>query len=131
MKRRSNLDRQAVARHHRTAAGWQHEAAQTLIASRGTIVAEFFDTGCSRRRPWCERPRVAVLLAALTGAHRPFDAVVVGEYERAFFGTQLIRIITLFQHHGVQVWLPEAGEPIDIDTSAPTTDDNAGCTVTA
>lgn len=35
---------------------WQREAAESLIAGHGTVVAEFFDVGCSRRLPWSSRP---------------------------------------------------------------------------
>src|SRR5690242_15640635 len=61
---------------------WQREAAYDLISGHGSIVAEFFDAGCSRRRSWHDRPQAAVLLAALADPDRGFDAVVVGEYER-------------------------------------------------
>ena len=44
---------------------------------------------------------------------RGFDAVVVGEYERAFYGTQLRQLAPLFQQHGVQLWIPETNGPID------------------
>jgi site-specific DNA recombinase len=39
----------------------------------------------------------------------------VGEYERAFFGTQLTQLAPLFQEYGVALWLPEAGGPLDFD----------------
>jgi hypothetical protein len=73
------------------------------IAGRGRIVAEFYDVGCSRRRGWRDRPQAATLLAALADPNRGFDAVVVGEYERAFCGDQLLNVIPLFQRHGVQL----------------------------
>jgi hypothetical protein len=40
---------------------------------------------------------------------RGFDAVVVGEYERAFHGSQYALMAPLFEHYGVQLWMPEAG----------------------
>ena len=40
---------------------------------------------------------------------RCFDAVVVGEYERAFHGSQYALMAPLFEHYGVQLWMPEAG----------------------
>jgi site-specific DNA recombinase len=70
---------------------WQHESAQDLITGHGTIVAEFFDVGYSRRLPWAKRPQTAALLAAVDDPGRGFDAVVVGEYERAFYGDQLLQ----------------------------------------
>ena len=38
---------------------WQREVADDLIAGRGSIVAEFFDVGLSRRRGWESRPQAA------------------------------------------------------------------------
>ena len=55
-----------------------------LVAGRGVIVAEFFDTGQSRTLPWTRRPQAAALVAALADPDRGWDAIVVGEYERAF-----------------------------------------------
>ncbi|GAA5171643.1 hypothetical protein GCM10023321_70460 [Pseudonocardia eucalypti] len=85
-----------------------------LVRSSGVIVAEYFDVGCSRRLPWTRRPRAAALLAELSAAGRGFDAIVVGEYERAFFGEQLTALAPMFDRHGVQVWLPEAGGRVDV-----------------
>src|SRR5438874_194131 len=80
---------------------WQREVAECVVAGRGVIVAEFFDAGFSRRLPWADRPEAAALLAALADPGRGFDAIVVGEYERAFFGTQLQHLLPLFQQHRV------------------------------
>jgi site-specific DNA recombinase len=92
---------------------WQVESAQDLIASHGTIVAEFFDVGYSRRLPWAKRPQAATLLAAVADEARGFDAVVIGEHERAFYGEQLLHLAPLLERHGVQLWLPEAHGPIN------------------
>lgn len=94
--------------------GWQREAADAVIGSHGRIVREFFDAGSSRRRAWSRRPQAAALLAALSEPHRDFDAVVVGEYERAFSGGQLTRLLPVFERHGVGVWLPETAGPVDL-----------------
>jgi site-specific DNA recombinase len=96
-----------------SSAGWQREAAEELIGGHGTIVAEFFDAGCSRRRAWTNRPQAAALLAALADPGHRFDAIVVGEYERAITGTQFARMAGLFKAAGIQVWLPKAGGPVD------------------
>src|SRR5215204_4040042 len=64
--------------------GWQREVAEAVIAGHGAIVGEFFDVGCSRRIPWPQRPQASALLVALQAGQRRFDAVVGGEYERAF-----------------------------------------------
>ncbi|HEV8561406.1 MAG TPA: hypothetical protein VGR06_34225 [Actinophytocola sp.] len=66
-------------------------------------MAEYFDAGYSRRLPWVDRPEAAALLAALADPDRGFDAIVVGEYERAFFGDQLQQLLPLFHKHGVQL----------------------------
>jgi DNA invertase Pin-like site-specific DNA recombinase len=99
-----------------TSSAWQREVAEETILGQGTIVTEFFDTGCSRRLPWSERPAAAALLRALRDPDRGFDAVVVGEYERAFHGDQFRSVITTLQQHGVQLWLPEAGGPVIADS---------------
>jgi site-specific DNA recombinase len=77
-------------------------------------VAEFFDIGCSRRVPWARRQQAARLLEAVASPDRRFDAIIVGESERAFTGTQLLRLAPLFLAHGVQVWLPELDGPVDL-----------------
>jgi site-specific DNA recombinase len=99
--------------------GWQWDSASEVIAGRGRIVAEFFDVGCSRRVPWERRRQAACLLGAVTNPDRKFDAIIVGESERAFTGTQLLRLAPLFLAHGVQVWLPEIDGPVDL-TGPPT-----------
>jgi site-specific DNA recombinase len=52
-------------------------------------------------------------LAAVADPGRGFDAVVVGEYERAFFGDQLTQLLPLFAQHGLSLWLPETQGPVD------------------
>lgn len=92
---------------------WQRTAAEDLIAGHGRVVLEYFDVGCSRRRPWRDRPQAAALLAAVADPDRGFDAIVVGEYERGFYGEQLANLAPVLAGHGVQLWLPEAGGPFD------------------
>ena len=38
---------------------------------------------------------------------------MVGEYERAFYGSQYALMAPLFEHYGVQLWMPEAGGRVD------------------
>ena len=87
------------------------------VAGHGRIVAEFFDIGQSRVLPWARRPEAAALVAAMADPDRGFDAIVVGEYERAFYGHQLRLMAPLFEHYGVQLWMPEA-EPVDFQAEA-------------
>ena len=83
--------------------------AQSLVVGFGRITAEYFDAGQSWVLPWARRPQAAALLAAMADQGRGFDAVVVGEYERAFHGSQYALMTPLFEHYGVQLWTPEAG----------------------
>jgi site-specific DNA recombinase len=43
-----------------------------------------------------------------------FDAIVVGEYERAFTGTRFATLYTWCTRHGIQLWLPETSGPVDL-----------------
>jgi hypothetical protein len=38
---------------------------------------------------------------------------VIGECERAFYGSQYAAMAPLFEHYGVQLWMPEAGGRVD------------------
>ena len=84
-----------------------------LTAGRGVIVAEFFDSGESRMLPWARRPQAAALVAQLADPDRGWDAVVIGEYERAFYGNQYASMAPLLEHYGVQLWMPEVGGQVD------------------
>ncbi|WIM98647.1 recombinase family protein [Actinoplanes oblitus] len=92
---------------------WQREVATQTIATAGTVVADYFDIGCSRSIPWHNRPQAAALLDALADPNRGFDAIIVGESDRAFSGTQLQQILPILHRHGVAVWLPELDGPLD------------------
>jgi site-specific DNA recombinase len=98
--------------------GWQRDSAIDVIADRGRIVTEFFDVGYSRTVPWALRRQAARLLEAVTNPARGFDAIIVGESERAFTGTQLLHLAQVFLAHGVQVWLPELDGPVDLTDPA-------------
>ena len=62
----------------------QREQAGALVRGHGIIVPELFDVGESRAVAWARRPQAA----ALANPDRGWDAIVVGEYERAFYGAQ-------------------------------------------
>ena len=66
----------------------QREQADALVRGHGVIVAEFFDAGQSRTVAWGRRPEAAALVALLTDPDRGWGAIVIGEYERAFYGSQ-------------------------------------------
>jgi site-specific DNA recombinase len=91
----------------------QREQAEALVRGHGAIVAEFFDIGQSRALAWALRPQAAALAAALADPGRGWDAIVIGEYERAFYGAQYASMAPLFEHYGIQLWMPEAGGRID------------------
>jgi site-specific DNA recombinase len=98
---------------------WQISRARALIEPVGGIITvEYFDIGHSRSLPWSRRPRAAELLAALADPHRGFNAVVIGEPQRAFYGNQYGLTMPVFTHYGVQLWVPEVGGPIDPDSEA-------------
>ena len=38
----------------------------------------------------------------------------MGEYERAFYGDQLLYLAPVFEAHGVELWLPEVHGQLDL-----------------
>ncbi|MEU0528962.1 recombinase family protein [Amycolatopsis tolypomycina] len=94
--------------------GWQRDIAEELVAGHGQVVATYFDAGTSRRVPWTQRPHAARLMAEIVRSDQTIDAIVVGEYERAFTGTQFATLYTWCTRHGLQLWLPETGGPVDL-----------------
>jgi site-specific DNA recombinase len=91
----------------------QLQQAQMLTGGHGVIVAEFFDIGETRELPWARRTQAAALVALLADPDRGWDAIVIGEYERAFYGNQFASMAPLFEHYGIQLWMPETGGPVD------------------
>jgi site-specific DNA recombinase len=91
----------------------QLQQAVMLTAGRGIIVAGFFDSGESRTLPWARRPQAAALVAQLADPDRGWDAIVIGEYERAFCGSQYASMAPLFEHYGIGLWMPEVGGRVD------------------
>jgi site-specific DNA recombinase len=91
----------------------QRAQAEALVRGRGRVVAEFFDAGQSRTVAWARRPKAALLVAALADPGRGWDAIVVGEYERAFYGNQYGLMAPLLEHYGIQLWMPETGGRVD------------------
>src|ERR1039457_586812 len=91
----------------------QREQAGALVRGHGQIVAEFFDVGQTRKLAWACRPQSATLVAQLADPDRGWDAIVIGEYDRAFYGSQYAAMAPLFEHYGVQLWTPEVGGRVD------------------
>jgi len=91
----------------------QREQAEALVRGHGVIVTEFFDAGESRTVAWGRRLQAAALVARLADPGRGWDAIVIGEYERAFYGSQYAAMAPLFEHYGVQLWMSEAGGRVD------------------
>ena len=59
--------------------------------------------------PWPRHPQGAALVAQLTDPDRGWDAIVIGEYERAFYGSQYASMAPLFEHYVIQLRMPEVG----------------------
>ena len=98
---------------------WQRTRALGLIEPLGgTIIEDYFDIGMSRSLPWKRRPRATELLAALADPNRGFDAVVIGEPQRAFYDNQYSLTMPVFVHYGVGLWVPEVGGAIDPNSEA-------------
>lgn len=97
---------------------WQLARAKALVDKHGEIVTEFFDVGQSRSIPWKRRPEATRLLAAMRSADRGFDAVVIGEPQRAFYGNQYGLTFPVLVHYGVGLWVPEVGGAIEPESEA-------------
>ena len=91
----------------------QREQAGALVRGHGAVMAEFFDVGQSRTVAWGRRPQAEALVAQLADLGRGWDAIVVGEYERPFYGSQYALTAPLFEHYGIQLWMPEGGGWVD------------------
>lgn len=98
---------------------WQLSRAEALISPHdGAIVAEYFDVGESRSIPWKRRTEASRLLDALANRDRGFAAVVIGEPQRAFYGSQYGETFPLFAHFDVELWVPEIGGAVDPGSDA-------------
>lgn len=97
-----------------TSHGWQLGNARKFVEPLGgEIVADYFDIGQSRSVPWDHRPEGRRLLAALKDPRREWNAVVVGEGTRCWFGNQFSLIAPRFEAYGVDLWVPELGGKYD------------------
>ncbi|NUT49851.1 MAG: recombinase family protein [Saccharothrix sp.] len=97
-----------------TSRGWQFGNARKFLEPLGgVVVEEFFDIGQSRSVPWERRSEASRLLAALKDPHRGWNAVVVGEGTRCWFGNQFSLVAPKFAAYGVDLWVPELGGKYD------------------
>ncbi|MCE7003260.1 recombinase family protein [Kibdelosporangium philippinense] len=97
-----------------TSYGWQVGNARKFVEPLGgEIVEDFFDVGKSRSVPWERRDEASRLLAALKDPNRKWNAVVVGEGTRCWFGNQFSLIAPKFAAYGVDLWVPELGGKYD------------------
>ncbi len=98
---------------------WQlARSRQVIEQAGGEIVEEFFDIGQSRSLPWKRRPEASRLLDSFRDTRRGFDAVVIGEPQRAFYGNQFGLTFPVFTHYGVGLWVPEVGGAVDPGSEA-------------
>jgi len=98
---------------------WQLARSTTLIEpAKGEVVAEYFDIGQSRSLPWKRRPEAARLLKDLARKDRGYEAVVIGEPARAFYGNQFGLTFPVFVHYSVGLWVPEVGGAVDPGSEA-------------
>ncbi len=99
--------------------GWQIRRAQGLIEPHGgAIVEQYFDVGQSRSLPWKRRPAASRLLADVASVNRDFEAIVIGEPQRAFYGNQFGLTFPVLTHYGVGLWVPEVGGAVDPGSEA-------------
>jgi site-specific DNA recombinase len=92
---------------------WQRYVAEREIAGHGEITVEYFDIDVSRAAPWTSRPQSRQLLIDAESPGRLFDAVVIAEAPRAFYGNQWADVLPRLRHYGVEFWIPELGGLID------------------
>jgi len=75
----------------RTSRAWQLDVSRRFTSGHGAIVGEYFEAGCSRQVPWHLRPRAAAVPRCMAANADRVDAVLVGEYERAFLDSAQVR----------------------------------------
>lgn len=103
-----------------TSRNWQRSEAQRLLsvsAPNADIASDYFDAGQSKTLAWADRPEASRLLNDLTNPDRGWEAVVVGEGRRCFYGTQFSDLATLVGHHGVDLYVPELEGRYDPDST--------------
>ena len=97
---------------------WQRARAESVIVNEGQIVEVYHDIDASRSLPWKRRPEASRLLAEVAKKDRGFDAVVIGEPQRAFSGGQYTLVAPVLRHYGVRLFIPEFGGEVDWESDA-------------
>ncbi|QRP42720.1 hypothetical protein [Amycolatopsis sp. FDAARGOS 1241] len=112
--------RTSTVRHRDRASsqGWQRDLADHVITGHGHASSPPTSTPTSRRTHR-HNDASRQLMAAITGPERAVGAIVVGEQERAFTGTQLTTLYTWCTQPGIQLWLPETAGPVDLSNRLP------------
>jgi site-specific DNA recombinase len=92
--------------------------ASTILPPSAQIVADYFDIGDTRALPWPRRPETGRLLRELRSGTNTWNAIVVGEFTRAFGAPiQYSTTYPLLQHFGIELWLPEIGGRVDFNST--------------
>ena len=106
----------------------EDETYLSLGDSVDTHPADRTDTGGGRRRVVrlrravglaqarelkCWRRGRRASAAAGSGCTAAAACGSLGEYERAFYGGQYASMVPLFEHYGIQLWMPEVGGRVD------------------
>jgi site-specific DNA recombinase len=93
---------------------------QNALACRGGLRFAFYGRVSTEdyQDPVTSRARQRDLAGALVAGHgrivaEYFDAIVIGEYDRAFCGAQYAAMAPLVEQYAIQLWAPEAGGRID------------------
>jgi DNA invertase Pin-like site-specific DNA recombinase len=92
--------------------------ASTILPPSAQIVADYFDIGDTRALPWPRRPETSRLLRELRSGTNTWNAIVVGEFTRAFGAPiQYSTTYPLLQHFRIELWLPEIGGRVDFSSA--------------
>ena len=98
---------------------WQRSVATALIGPHGGPSSSSTSMSAyPASLPWSRRPEASRLLQDCARQDRAFDALVIGEPQRAFAGTQYGLTAPILWHHGVELWVPEVGGRVDPDSEA-------------
>ena len=98
---------------------WQISLGTSLVAGRAEITSVVHDTDVSRALPWDRRPQASRLLAEMANPDRGWDGIVIGEPQRAFGNAmQYQTVAAAMEYHGVSLWVPEVGGPVDYTSEA-------------